>query len=119
MKKIFDTKADKELLEMEAHKLYGKYSESFKKLLKEMEMEKKETKVAFLLLHAHAFEGRELTHEEKEIIVTEMKDLLKTVGLVGITVMPGGTIVFILAKFLKLSNYILPSAFLEPEKGKP
>lgn len=103
------------LLERETEKLYEKYREDFKEFLKGLETEERGTKEAFVLLHAHAFEGKELTKEEKKEIEDQMKDLLKTTGLVGIAIMPGGTLIFILAKFLKFNKYIIPSAFLEPK----
>jgi hypothetical protein len=118
MNKTNAEEPNENLLEKEAHKLYGKYSEEFKNFLKAMEKEEKGTKEAFVLLHAHAFDGRELTKEEKKEIEREMEDVLKTVGLVGIAIMPGGSVVFILAKFLKFNKYILPSEFLaSPDSG--
>ena len=103
------------LLERDAEKLYEKYREDFKNFLKGLETEGRGTKEAFVLLRAHAFDGKELTHEEKIEIENQLKDLLKTTGLVGIAIMPGGTLIFILAKFLKFNKYIIPSAFLEPK----
>ena len=106
------------LMEREAEKLYEKYKEDFKNFLKGLETEEHGTKQAFLLLHAHAFEGKELTYEEKIEIENQLKDLLKTTGLVGIAILPGGTLIFILAKFLKFNKYIIPSAFMEPKAGE-
>ena len=115
MENISPEEHKENLLEKEAEKLYEKYRENFKDFLKGLETEERGTKEAFVLLHAHAFEGKELTKEEKKEIEDQMKDLLKTTGLVGIAIMPGGTLVFILAKFLKFNKYIIPSAFLEPK----
>jgi hypothetical protein len=36
--------------------------------------------------------------------------------LVGIALVPGGSIFFILTKYLKLNKYVLPSSFQEKEK---
>jgi uncharacterized protein YbgA (DUF1722 family) len=114
MENITPEEHKENLLEKEAEKLYEKYREDFKNFLKGLETEGRGTKEAFVLLHAHAFDGRELTTEEKKEIENQLKDLLKTTGLVGIAIMPGGTLIFILAKFLKFNKYIIPSAFLEP-----
>ena len=115
MENISPEEHKENLMEKEAEKLYEKYREDFKNFLKGLETEGRGTKEAFVLLHAHAFDGKELTKEEKKEIEDQMKDLLKTTGLIGIAVMPGGTLIFILAKFLKFNKYIIPSAFLEPK----
>jgi hypothetical protein len=118
MRNTNPTEPNENLLEKEAQKLYAKYKNEFENFLKAMGKEERGTKEAFVLLHAHAFDGKELTKEEKKEIEEQMKDVLKTVGLVGIAVMPGGTLVFILAKFLKFNKYIIPSAFLESPEGE-
>jgi hypothetical protein len=115
MQNINPEESNENLMEREAEKLYEKYREDFRNFLKGMETEERGTKEAFVLLHAHAFDGRELTKEEKKEIGDRMKDVLKTAGLVGIAVMPGGTLILILAKFLKFNKYIIPSVFLEPQ----
>ena len=118
MENINSEEHKENLVEREAEKLYEKYREDFKNFLKGLETEERGTKEAFVLLHAHAFEGKELTKEEKKEIENQMMDALKTAGLVGIAIMPGGTLIFILVKFLKLNKYVIPSAFLEPKADK-
>ncbi len=113
MENITTEKHEENRLEKEAEKLYEKYKENFIDFLKGLETEERGTKEAFVLLHAHAIEGKELTKAQKKEIEDQMKDVLKTAGLIGIAVMPGGTLIFILAKFLKFNKYIIPSAFLE------
>lgn len=78
-----------------------------------IEKEGSDTKVAFVLIIDSTFHGKELSHEEKVQIGNQMKDMLKTLDLVALTVVPGGTLFFILANFLKLNKYIIPSAFLK------
>lgn len=78
--------------------------------------ENDETKEAFGLLVHSLNNGVELTPEQKTQIGNQMKDVLKTVGIVGITLLPGGSIFLILTKVLKLNKYVLPSAFLEEKK---
>ena len=63
-------------------------------------------------------EDKELTQEEKDKIGEQLKDVLKTTGLVGIALLPGGSVFFILTKYLKLNKYVLPSSFQEKEKEK-
>lgn len=78
-----------------------------------IQKEGKDTHVAFHLLVQHSVHGKELSHEEKLQIGNQMKDVLKTMDLIALTILPGGALFFILANFLKLNKYIIPSAFLE------
>jgi hypothetical protein len=73
-----------------------------------------ETKEAFHLLVNSVNDGVELTPEEKHKIGEQLKDVFKTLGMVGIAVLPGGSVFFILAKFFKWNKYIMPSAFETP-----
>lgn len=77
-----------------------------------------ETKEVFNLL-VHSIENNvELTDEEKEKIGEQLKDVLKTIGLVGIGIIPGGSIFFILSTYFKLNKYLLPSSFQEKKDDK-
>lgn len=87
--------------------LVGKTKDFFNSLSQESE----ETKKAFALLIKANEKNVELSIEEKEFIGNQMKDILKTLGLVSIAVLPCGSIFLILANFFKLNNYILPSSF--------
>jgi hypothetical protein len=84
--------------------------------IRKIQQEGGETKEAFLLLKKSIDSGVELTPEEKDKIGEQLKDVLKTVGLVGIALLPGGSVFFILTKFFKLNKYVLPSAFEDKEK---
>ena len=84
----------------------------FKDFLSKLEQEDEQTKIAFQLVVQSTFHGRQLSHEEKLEIETQLKELLKTADLVALTVLPGGTVVLILSSFLKLNPYILPTVFL-------
>jgi hypothetical protein len=63
-----------------------------------------------------------LTDAEQKQIGDQLKDVLKTIGLTAIAVMPGGFIAGILIKVLKAEKYITPSSFMEgymsPEQQK-
>jgi hypothetical protein len=84
----------------------------FKDFLSKLEQEDHQAKAAFQLVVQSTFHGRQLTHEEKLEIETQLKELLKTADLVALTILPGGTVVLILSSFLKLNPYILPAVFL-------
>jgi len=81
-----------------------------------VKQEGKETKQAFILLINAAKGDIELTDEQKQFIKEQMVDLLKSLGLVTIAVMPAGSLVALLLKALKLSSYITPSAFMDEMK---
>ncbi|TXG80226.1 MAG: hypothetical protein E6R13_08455 [Spirochaetes bacterium] len=96
---------------------YDSLKEKMKDFLEKISQEKDETKEAFSLLIDSINDGKKLTDEEKEKIGEQLKDVLKTVGLVGATILPGGFIYFLIAKVFKLNKYVLPSSF-NKEKEK-
>lgn len=89
-----------------------KLSSRFKAFLRSIAMESRETKEAFAKLAQAAQGKKELTDEEKEEIGDQMKDVLKTAGIIAATVLPGGTIYFILIRLLRLEKYTIPNNFL-------
>ena len=97
-----------------------KYFRLFRKkgneFLGSMDQEKEETKKAFMMIVNSYKNDVDLTDEEKEAIGEQMKDVLKTLGIVGITLLPGGSIFLIITNFLKLNKYVLPSSFQKEEK---
>jgi hypothetical protein len=97
-----------------------KYFRLFKKkgneFLALMDQEKEETKEAFMMIVNSYKNDVDLTDEEKEAIGEQMKDVLKTIGIVGVTLLPGGSIFLIITNFLKLNKYVLPSSFQKDEK---
>lgn len=98
--------------------IYENLKVSFKEFLVNLNEEKDETKQAFELLRLSAFEGKKLSKIEKHQIGEQLKDVFKTIGLVSVAILPGGTLFFILSKFLKLNKYILPSSFIDKENNK-
>lgn len=102
--------------EQEAEHFYAKLKDSFHHFLTNLNEEKDETKQAFELLRQSVLQDKELTKEEKHQIGEQLKDVFKTIGLVGIAILPGGSLFFILSKFLKLNKYILPSSFEDKVK---
>ena len=99
-------------MDEEIHHHFGDLNSKFKDFLSRLEQEDEHAKAAFQLLVQSVFHGRELTHAEKLEIETQLKEVLKTVDLVAITILPGGTIILVLTSFLKLNPYILPAVFL-------
>jgi len=84
-----------------------------------LKSEGKETRVVYDLLNKAAkglltdIEGnkRRLTEDEIKLIKEQSVDILRVLGLTSITLLPGGTLVFILLKVFKQENKILPSSF--------
>jgi hypothetical protein len=91
---------------------FSNLKDRFNDFLSRLEQEDEQAKAAFNLVVQSTFHGRQLTHDEKLEIETQLKEVLKTADLVALTVLPGGTVVLILSSFLKLNPYILPAVFL-------
>ncbi len=70
-----------------------------------------ETKSMSKLLTTCIIERRKLTDEESTKFAKQLKNLVKTLGLATIIVMPGGSIIFILIHYLKLRDYFLSDNF--------
>ena len=101
---------------MDLEHLYDSFKEKVHDFLERISIEKEETKEAFNILVDSVQNGKELTDEEKEKVGEQLKDVLKTIGLVGATVLPGGFIYFVVAKVFSLNDYVLPSAFKDKNK---
>ncbi len=82
-----------------------------KDFFKAVGSESKETKEAVSLVYKASKDGRKLTDEEKKMVKEQLKDVLKTIGLSSIAIMPGGFIVAVLINALKLNDKIVPSSF--------
>ncbi len=70
-----------------------------------------ETKSMSKLLTTCVIERRPLTDEEGKKFAKQLKNIVKTLGLATIIVMPGGSIFFILIHYLKLRDYFLSDSF--------
>lgn len=70
-----------------------------------------ETKSMSKLVTTCVIERRKLTDEEGKKFAKQLKNLVKTLGLATIIVMPGGSIFFILIHYLKLRDYFLSDSF--------
>lgn len=89
-----------------------KIKAKFQDFLSKLKTEKNETKEAFKKLVQSVKNGNELSDEEKEQIGNQLKDVFEAIGLTAATVLPGGTLYFILIEVLKLEKYTMPSAFI-------
>lgn len=92
---------------------YKGIKDNMQKFIENIKTESKETKEAFQLVVKASRGEIKLTEEQTASIYLQLKDVLKTLGLVAISSIPGATLVFILIKFLKAEKYVFPSAFLK------
>jgi hypothetical protein len=84
----------------------------FQKFIAAIKQEGQETKEVVGLL-IHAAQGKiELTDKDKEYIGNQLKDVLKTIGLVGIATLPGGFIAGALIKLFKAEHLVTPSSMM-------
>lgn len=106
------------------NKFVSKIKSRFDDFMKRLQEEGKETKEALdLVLKESRGEllddngkKRDLTPKEKDFIKDQTKDIFKVLGLTSITLLPGGTLVFVLIKVFKQEENLLPSSFLTEEQ---
>ena len=109
---------------MDINKFVSKIRDRFDDFIQRLQEEGRETKEAFdLVLKESRGElldengnKRDLTTKEKDFIKDQTKDLFKVLGLTSITLLPGGTLVFILIRLFKQESNLLPSSFLTDEQ---
>jgi hypothetical protein len=73
--------------------------------------ENKETKEAFNLLVSAMKGEKKLTDEEKTMIIEQLKDVFRMVGLGIITIVPGGFGLTLLLRLINKHEILLPSSF--------
>jgi hypothetical protein len=108
------------------NKFVTKLKINFNEFLKNVQTEGRETKELFDLvlkesrgeLYDENGQKRHLTTEEKNKIKDQAADIFKVLGLTSLSILPGGTLVFILLKVFKQEDKILPSSFLSEEQKK-
>jgi hypothetical protein len=86
--------------------------DKIQKFISAIKQEGQETKEAVSLLIKSAKGDIELSDEQKEQIGNQLKDVLKTIGLIGIATLPGGFIAGALIKIFKAESLVTPSAFV-------
>ena len=88
------------------------------KFISAIKQEGQETKEAVSLLIKAAKGDIELSDEQKEQIGNQLKDVLKTIGLTAIAVLPGGFIAGALIKIFKAESLVTPSSFVNEDKQR-
>ncbi len=104
-------------------KFVNKMKSKYNDFITALKSEGKETRVVYELLNKAAKgqlvdengNKRNLTEEEVKMIKEQSVDILRVLGLTSISLLPGGTLVFILIKVFKQEDKIYPSSF----KKKP
>jgi hypothetical protein len=86
-----------------------------KDFMSAMKNETLETKHALKMILDH-INGEKLTPEEWKWVRGQMKDVVKLLGLTTVAVTPGGSLIAILAKALKVDKYMLPSSFKKTDE---
>ena len=101
------------------NKFVDKMKSKYTDFIAALKSEGKETRVVYDLLNKAA-KGqlldengikRSLTEEEIKLVKDQSVDILKVLGLTSISLLPGGTLVFVLLKVFKQEDRILPSSF--------
>jgi hypothetical protein len=70
-----------------------------------------ETKTVSKLITSSLVDKRKLTKEEGRLVVSQLKNISKTLGLATIFLMPGGSVFFILIHYLGVRDYFLSDSF--------
>ena len=106
------------------NKLVDKLKNHFSDFMDKLQKEGKETREIFDLvlkesrgeLLDESGKRRKLTNDEKNQVKEQAGDIFKVLGLTSLSLLPGGTLVFILLKVFKQEDKILPSSFLSEEQ---
>jgi hypothetical protein len=99
--------------------MMGDIKTKIQKFISAIKQEGQETKEAVNLLIKAAKGDIELSDEQKEQIGNQLKDVLKTIGLTAIAVLPGGFIAGALIKIFKAESLVTPSAFVNEISKEP
>ena len=101
------------------NKVVDKVKSKYNDFITALKSEGKETRIVYDLLNKAAKgqltdedgNKRNLTESEIKLIKDQSVDILKVLGLTSISLLPGGTLVFVLLKVFKQEDRILPSSF--------
>ena len=108
--KQFQKKITMKQLAVESVITLDKTKQKVRDFVAAMRNERDETKIAFTMLVQH-MQGRKLNDTEWRWVREQMKDVIKMLGMTTMAVAPGGTLVALLMKALKVDKHILPSSF--------
>lgn len=101
--------------EFNVPKMIDKGKSQVKGFVDAMKNETLETKHALKMILDH-INGEKLTSEEWAWVRGQMKDVVKMLGLTTVAIAPGGSLVALLAKALKVDKYMLPSSFKKSDE---
>jgi hypothetical protein len=101
--------------ELDMSSMANKTKEQVKKFATAMKTETKETKMAMAMLLQH-LNGKKLNDVEWKWVRGQMSDIVKLLGLTTMAVAPGGSLVALLAKVLKMDKHMLPKSFLKQDE---
>jgi hypothetical protein len=101
--------------ELDMGSMANKTKDQVKKFADAMKTETKETKMAMAMLLQH-LNGKKLNDVEWKWIRGQMGDIVKLLGLTTMAVAPGGSLVALLAKVLKIDKHMLPKSFLKQDE---
>lgn len=117
MKNLLSKDSQQLILEGLLTKYVNRYKGELKLFIKKLREQFKHNKQARTILLAYSKSGT-LTKEQSDILKDIARDVLKIVGLGGIVVLPGGSLLMVfilkLAKILKVD--VIPSQFKEIEE---
>jgi len=105
------TLTEKTIIENQITDFVQKLRGRFKLFLQSIAKEGRQTREAFYLVGQAALGKKKLTPQEKEKVGNQLKEALKSAGLIAATVLPGGMIYFIVIRLLRLENYVVPNSF--------
>jgi hypothetical protein len=101
---------DTPLNERDIKNTVDKTKDKVKQFVGALRNETDETKMAFAMLIQH-IQGRKLTDTEWKWVREQLKDVIKMLGLTTMAIAPGGTLVALLMKALKVDKHMMPSSF--------
>jgi len=108
---------EQQVNELNVPEYANKTKEQVKRFVGAMRNETEETKHAMAMLLQH-LNGEKLSPEEWRWVRNQMKDVLKLIGLTTMAVAPGGSLLAILVKALKVDKHILPSSFQKKDDAE-
>ncbi len=115
--KQFQKKITMKQLAVESVITLDKTKQKVRDFVAAMRNERDETKLAFTMLVQH-MQGRKLNDTEWRWVREQMKDVIKMLGMTTMAVAPGGTLVALLMKALKVDKHILPSSFKKKHESQ-
>jgi hypothetical protein len=101
--------------ELDMSSVANKTKDQVKKFADAMKTETNETKMALNMLLQH-LNGKKLNDVEWKWVRSQMADVVKLLGLTTMAVAPGGSLVALLAKVLKIDKHMLPKSFLKQDE---